>query len=254
MIQIPNYPINIIYSKNNQEYYDRNTPPGTEEFPDREAAEVAEDDMKYYSSEVAHYTIYVKKMVNYIGSTAIGQLLLGMLDPNVKVWIMPDPRLTNRAMTFPPPAGKEQNGIRIHINMEDWKKTFDDTLFHELVHALRISNKRFYNVSMYSENYPGVDEFLATQMTNIYRSYHGRKQLYPDYWTMEDQWSNKGDIYSSLIEEPMTIIVLKYFLDSEEFAKKVAHLKRPSYNPFRDYPILERMALGKIGGGKFVKF
>lgn len=193
-------------------------------------------------------------MVNYIGSTAIGQLLLTMLDPNVRIWITPDWRLTNRAMTFPPPAGKEHFGIRIAINMEDWKKDFDDTLFHELVHALRMSLKRYYNADMQSQNYPGIDEFLATQMTNIYRSYHGRKQLYPGYYTMEGVWSNKGDNYRELIDEPAVIPVIKYFLDTEEFAKKVALLKRPSYNPFRDYPVLARMSLGKIGGGSFLPY
>jgi hypothetical protein len=62
-----------------------------------------------------------------------------------------------------------------------------------------------------------------------------------------------------MIDTPLLIMALKYCLDQEAFVREISKLplNTPQFNPFRDYPILERKALGKMqqsgmSAGKFM--
>jgi hypothetical protein len=154
---------------------------------------------------------------------------------------------------------KQGGGVRIHFNPKDFKDTADDTLIHELTHALRRSTGRFNPRQLPIGDFTTTEEFLATQIQNIYRSSLYKTGLYELYKSTEGKFSDKGSIYSGFINDPFFIIALKYCMDFEPLARHAAQLPagHPAFNPFRDFPILERMALGKTqiqgyGAGQFV--
>ena len=270
MIQFLSYPIYIVYSRHTQESAD-GTAADFSVKGDRHMYEwmkttgkflmqIEEDSAPAYVKERTTYENTIRARLNQIHSTEIGRCIFHALNPTIKVWIHPNPNLFFQAVTYRPRTVKEGGGIRIQINPEDWVGTLDDTLVHELVHALRFSHNRIYPRQLSIGDYPTVEEFLATQISNTYRSLMGKTQLYGTYVEYTGKWASKGTIYSEFVESPLMIMALKYFLDKEPLASRVARLplKRPDFNPFRDYSILERMALNKIGfkgsrgAGKFM--
>jgi len=214
--------------------------------------EIVEDSAPAHRQEVVAYENIIRKQLDIIYNTEVGKCLLNLLNPQKKIWILPNPKLSSTAMTFPCKTVKEGGGIRIHFNPENWVGTEDDTLVHELTHALRFSYNRFYRKNILHDSYPDSEEFLATQISNVYRSSRGKSQLYGAYHYSEGYWSSKGSIYQAFVESPELIMALKFCLDYEELVSRIARLKHLEFNPFNDYPVLERMALSKVGGGKFM--
>lgn len=265
MIQFQNYPIYVVYSKHWQEdnpgmaadFYVK----GDDYMGDwvkttgRALTEINEDSAPAYRQEAEEYETFVKSQLDIIASTKIGQLLLSLLNQNVKIYIIPDPDLYAQAITTPIKSAKEGGGIRIHINPSDWRGVFDDTLFHELVHALRFSTKRYSPKEIFSkaEGFISSEEFLASQMANIYRSCRGKKQLYLSYTYTPGVFYVKGDIYWAIMNDAELVMALKHFLTHEAFAGMVAKYN-VDFNPFRDYAQIEKEALKLYGLNKFVNF
>jgi hypothetical protein len=183
-----------------------------------------------------------------------------MLNPDVPVYIMPDPNIRWVAWTSRILTAKQGGGIRIHINPEDFPGQDDDTLIHELTHALRRSTNRFHPVDGFSVgDFPTSEEFLATQVQNVFRSMKLRKGLYDVYNSTLGVFSDKGSIYKGFTEEPNFVGALEWCLKAEPLARHISRFpqNQPEFNPFRDFPILERMALGQgqmpgYGAGQFV--
>lgn len=219
--------------------------------------QITPDSAPAHIHERMAYENGVKASLARICGTPIGLWVIESIDRGSKVWIHPNPNLFYTAVTHPAKTVKEGGGIRIHINLEGWGDTLDDTLLHELLHAARFSQDK-YDPRPVDDEFPSSEEFLATQVSNIHRSFLGQPRFYARY-VDEHPTASKGTLYSTFVERPMLIMAIKFCLDHEPLAVRLARLPqhRPDFNPFRDYPVLERMALGKIqvgphGAGKFM--
>ncbi len=258
MIKYTPFPINIIYSFNSQEqanytaneFYAKGDKQMSEwmKATGRALREVTEDSAPIHSAARLQFEHTIKRELDRIARTEVGRLLFAGLNAAVPVWIMPDPDLfwaatTSRIMTV-----KEGGGIRIKINPDQFSGILDTTLVHELAHAVRRGHDRMYHFEFMRTEWPSVEEFIATQFENIYRSEQGNQKLLGQYLHVIGKYSSKGDIYRYFIEEPQMIQALKFCIDNEPMVKAITKLPagRPEYNPFRDYLILERMALGKL--------
>ncbi|HYJ90022.1 MAG TPA: hypothetical protein VEV84_01825 [Pyrinomonadaceae bacterium] len=210
--------------------------------------EIVEDSAPAYFQEAKDYENAIKQSLDKIFSTTIGKWLFTMLNPDVKVFILPNPYLKGQtAMTSRVLTAKQGGGIRISFNPKPWGNMADDALIHELTHALRRGTNRYTLVAgLPIGDFPSSEEFFAVQISNIYRSSLRKTGLYEEYYSGTAS-SDMGSIYSDFADTPASIVVLKYFLDFEPLARHLALLPigKPSYNPFRDFPILERKALGK---------
>lgn len=217
----------------------------------KEIVAIEEDSDPKYRQQILTFETTIRTQLDIIYNTNVGRDLLDLLNPHEKIWIVPDPDLKYNAMTGPATV-KGRGGIRLRINPDQWIGTLDDTLVHELIHALRFSHHRFERKYMVHESFPDSEEFIATQVANIYRSERGKKQLYGEYHYTEGIWARKGSIYQKFVENPELIMALKFCLDSEELVRRIALFKGIDFNPFKDYPVLNRMALDKSGAGEFM--
>jgi hypothetical protein len=201
----------------------------------------------------------VIQLLRLIGSTRIGKLLFDSLDKNEKYWIIPLDYLDRKecacaAYTFPG-APKERGGIRMYFNPTDFNrsakkwKSGDDVLFHELVHAYRMSSVGYDTVNAarsMNEN-EDTEEFFALQMQNIYLTQRKATRYYRTYKYLDSV--SKDRAYQSVASDSEVLMVLRYYLDSDDLAKAVARWMHPpeSFNLFRDHPVLERMYINQVG-------
>jgi hypothetical protein len=126
-----------------------------------------------------------------------------------------------------------------------WQYRFgsDDILLHEMVHAYRLA-QGFYDFIHRRYYYDrgeliNTEEFIATVLQNIYRATRGSLQFYR-YSSSGLSVAPKEDTYKYLSSEVELLQTLKLFLMYDPLAVKVARLTAPDFNPFRDYPGLER--------------
>ena len=192
-----------------------------------------------------------------ISVTTLGKMLLNGLKRSVQYWIVPLDAENERicqcgALTFPGKP-KEGGGIRIYFNPTDWKGPWpsaDDVLFHELVHAYRIARIGYaaQNKTPMSD-YDNGEEFVATQMQNMYLADRGSQLFYLSY---KRPWLNgsKDDAYAYYASSAEVPMAFRYFRDSEPLATGVSHWKAPAngFNPWRDQPIIERNYLKEVPG------
>ena len=270
MLQYKSYPIYIVFSSHNQdnvdglraEFYSKgdmhmynwmnnyNDPKA----PDyagtgRALMEIVDDSAPAYQQENAKYIDVIKRLLDNIHSTTVGQYLMVMLNPDVPIYIVPDPNLFWSATTSRILTAKQGGGIRIHINPDQFQEQADDTLCHELTHALRRSRNRFNLVKDFRVgDFPTLEEFLATQVQNVYRSMKYRRGLYDVYNSTIGVYSDKGSIYNGFVTDPKYIIALEWCIRTEPLVRHISRFQQnqPEFNPFRDFSILERMALGKM--------
>jgi len=192
-----------------------------------------------------------------IAVTTLGKMLLNGLKRSIKYWIVPLDAENERicqcgALTFPG-APKEGGGIRIYFNPTDWKGPWpsaDDVLFHELVHAYRIARIGYaaQNKTPMSD-YDNGEEFIATQMQNMYLADRNSQLFYLSY---KRPWlsGSKDDAYAYYASAAEVPMALRYFRDSEPLATGVSHWKAPpnGFNPWRDQQIIERNYLKEVPG------
>lgn len=277
MIQFQPYPIYIIYSRHSQMASERMAQEfrakgdkhmyGWMTWTGTSKMEIVEDSAPAHYAEARSFENSIRKELYVIAGTEVGRCLLNSFQSGTKVYIIPS--IVNKAITrvairvvgdtieIDPLGG---GGIRIGISPSDWPGTLDDTLVHELTHALRFAYDRMVHRTIGHPDFMDAEEFYATQISNVYRSSLGNTKLYGSYnQFQEGKWSSKGTIYSMFVENPLLIMALKYCLDEEALARKLSKFpqNKPEFNPFRDYQILERMALGKTqlqghGAGKFL--
>jgi hypothetical protein len=198
------------------------------------------------------YEDQVCKLLTKIASTRIGKLVFDSLNPKVKHWIVPLDYLDRTdcdcgAYEFPG-AADQGGGVRVYFNPADWRParwfSADDILFHELVHAYRDGRVGYDNLRWTPmREYKTAEEFLALHMQNVYLDNRGSPRFYRSYNSR--QAVSKGVAYSSLIGDAEALMAFRYFVDVEPLAKAVAGWKVPAdtFNPWRDYPVLERMYL-----------
>jgi NleD-like pathogen effector protein (putative zinc metallopeptidase) len=204
-----------------------------------------EDITPKYSGEIKAYEDQVRRLLGNINGTTIGQTLLRYIQNSPgksKVWIVPANWTVPKAITYG--YNFEGEGIRIHINPKSFGAEAEDTLFHELVHAKRYAWNEYYRNTFDSAEINGdfsssSEEFLATQLENVYHSTRGFSDSYSGY---NGGSKKKKEMYSYLAENVDLTIALKYFLDNDAFVKEVAEYKRAEYNPFRDFEQIRKAA------------
>jgi hypothetical protein len=197
----------------------------------------------------------VIEALQVIATTQIGRLLLGSLDQNIRYWIIPldaEGLATCKcgAFTFPG-APKEGGGIRVYYNPTDFNSpsrrwiSADDVLFHELVHAYRMGRWGYQavNAARPMANYQDSEEFVATQMQNVYLGARGSDHYYGSYPTMKR--TSKDSAYQAIARDREALGEFNYYVNTDSLMATVAGWMTPatSFNPFRD-----RGVLGRIGG------
>lgn len=287
MFQFNNFPVYVIYSRHRQQsvgplwnrYYNemdytrrnlfrgnilRNINKIAENNRLIEAVqewEIIEDLRPKYDGEINNYENEIRKLLTTISTIKIGQLILNSLNKGVKTWILPFPNdgIYN-AITWLA-SESEGGGVRIRFNPKDFNNAYvsegvsydarDETLLHELVHASRYSNGKFGHKPLISKDFLTSEEFLATQLENIYFSSRRRQKFYSLY---RGGYGTKDEVYKILTEDAELIMLLKHFLQTEPLAKQAATLITPHYNPFRDFKELEKNSLKHFGMDSFSDF
>lgn len=205
--------------------------------------------------EAVTYEKGVIEALNVIVTTQIGRLLLSVMDQNIRYSIHPRLKADGTgcrcgAFVFPG-APREGGGIRVYYNPTEYNDparrwiSRDDVLFHELVHAYRMGRWSYESVNNAAEmiNWDNSEEFVATQMQNVYLSQRGGDHFYRSYPGLER--ATKGTAYQTLTEDREALGQLNFLVNTDSVVGTVAGWSTPakSFNAFRD-----RNVLGRIGG------
>lgn len=199
------------------------------------------------------YEKRVSALLAYIRHTTTGRTLLAGLPRETRIWIIPvDSNAAHNKGTFgfadtSLMSGGLTEGVRIKFSPETWAYTAygqlpnsrpDEVLFHELVHAYRFTKRNLPAPKQVILNDGGnappngtsPEEFLATQMTNVYVSGKGGHVFTIDYDTSElgDQAAAEDTLRSF---KPYLETLAAFA--SDPLAKTVAKINT-GYNPFRD--------------------
>jgi hypothetical protein len=208
--------------------------------------QLMEDLDSKFAGEIKRYEHSIRRILTNISATRVGSILLNSFrtnPSNEKVWIIPanwtDP--TAKTLRFSVAQG---GGIRIHFNPTAFGRDAEPTLVHELVHAKRyvhnqFNSQEFDDKEVNQEFRSSSEEFLATQVENIYIA---SRKLSPKYSSYYGPPRDKRTMYNFFAERPDFPIAIKYFVDKDPMVKQMAGLKNPEYNPFRDLEQIRRAA------------
>jgi hypothetical protein len=191
------------------------------------------------SPEARAYEERVRVQLNYIAHTSVGKALFQSLDIGVPVYVTPYRGGDCNARTGQLTSDMRK-GIRVQYSPESWTYQAgghfpgyraDETLFHELVHASRLTHHGFEGLK-HGELHRMEDpeEFLAVLVSMMYRSERGAKKFNVDYTT--------GKLVSQLELEAFLASRREYLAELSDFmsdvlVKLVTPLQVP-FNPFRD--------------------
>lgn len=204
-----------------------------------------------YRQEVFEYENTVRKALEKIYSTEVGQCLLLSLNPKEKIYIIPNPFVKSLPMTEWSKTKNEGNGLRIRVNIDDML-FLDDTLVHELTHAVHYTHDRISKQLMYTGDYGSYEEFLCMQVMNVYRASLGLTRFYKqmtyemDHSTQTPKpvFAYKEEVYQDFIENGEYIQAFEYSLrNPADLPARLARLQHAKFNPFRDYQELNKKAL-----------
>ena len=177
-------------------------------------------------------------------SNPVGKMVIDQLDLiGEEVWIIPfEIGNTNdcgcAAFTFPgDPKARGGNRIyydpRWYASGNKWIGS-DDVLLHELVHAYRMARLGYFHLKEKPiNNFENGEEFLATQIQNVYLGYGGSSLFYKTYSPLTR--SPKTDVYDFISHNEGTLAAFRYFIDTERIARIISRWPAPQFNPFRDF-------------------
>jgi hypothetical protein len=223
--------------------------------------QVIEDLEPKYKKEIDEYESTIQQTLTTISHTSIGKALLDQCNHQKKIWIIPANWDNPTAKTEL--ATEEQGGgIRIMFNPKAFRNVFvgrgsvgsavEDTLFHELVHAMRYSQDRYFPRSLIKwEFHHNSEEFIAEQLANVYHSSRRESDFYGTYLGPD---KTKKEMYQYFVEDAELVMALKFFLTTEPLAKFAAHLRQPDFNPFRDYNEIEKRSLRHFDQDSFMDY
>lgn len=212
--------------------------------------QLEEDISPKYDAEIKAYEQTIVKLLKKIEKTQIGKMVLQRLGGTQKIWIIPA-NWTKPLATTTKWDDNQGGGIRIAFNPGAFTSAYisegksydasDETLCHELVHAMRYSQGTFGGQVITSGDFGNSEEFIATQIENIY---HSAVTTNPRavYSTYNGQYKTKKEMYGFFVENPELIRALKHFIDTEDVARQAALMPTPDYNPFRDHKKIEARA------------
>jgi len=160
----------------------------------------------------------------------------------------------------PDPTTPKGHAINIYFDVTDQENfttgagvpyqyySDDDRLFHELVHASRMTRLGFNGVNYTPmSDYRDVDEFLAVHMQNVYLGQRGNPRFYLNSGrgAFVNQPVSKGAAYSSFASDREVLATFRSLVETESLARTVASWTQPasSFNPWRDLPNL--LAMGR---------
>lgn len=224
--------------------------------------QLEEDISPKYDAEIKAYETTIVSLLKKISKTQIGKMVLSRLGASQKIWIIPA-NWTKPTATTQKWEDESGGGIRISFNPGAFKSVYlgpgkssdesDETLFHELVHAMRMSQGTFGGQAITTEYFVNSEEFIATQIENIYHSaVSGNPRAV--FSTYQGPYKTKKEMYDFFVEHPELIMALKHFIETEDVARQTALMSTPDYNPFRDYKKIEARALKELGINEFMKF
>ncbi|HEX2890780.1 hypothetical protein [Vineibacter terrae] len=184
--------------------------------------------------------------------TEIGKTLFGMLPKDLRIWIIPYDSMAQtsfgacNAITSQM-SSRLSDGVRILYSPETWAYSAcgrlpgyraDETLFHEMVHACRLARFGFEgnNHEPLRDN-KDHEEFLAVQMSNVYRSEGNAKTFNHAYMT--SKLGTQAEVERTL-SAPDFVKAIEGFLD-DPFVAAVAKINT-AFNPFRDIARLKAQA------------
>ena len=208
------------------------------------------------SPQAVHYEGRVRALLSYIRANTLGHCLLTLLRTggSLPIWVIPydSDQIEflgdgNANVTWAPQAYVGMRAVRVAYSFDmfiyaSWGKELgsraDEVLFHEMVHAYRHANPK---VRMKQEvtlpGYADHEEFLAHQMSNVYRSTRGAKKFNLDY--KKKAVATAAECEAALKSSNLLMDALALFLDSDPLTKAVARMKT-LYNPFADFERLKR--------------
>lgn len=209
------------------------------------------------SPQAVHYEGRVKGLLSYVKSNTLGRCVLDILrtEGSRPVWIVPydsqDIRWFgdgNAKVGRAPWPYVKKHAVLMKYSFDmftyttEWGKDpgsrADEVLFHELVHVCRFANPSVQ--VKYTPSLPGYEdheEFLAHQMSNVYRSMRGAKKFLVDY--KKKALGTAAECEAALRSSKPLMDVLADFLRNDPLSKRVAKLKTP-YNPFADFARLRQ--------------
>jgi hypothetical protein len=208
------------------------------------------------SPAAAHYEGRIRALLSYIGATTIGRCLLDTLRTKgtLPIWIIPyDSALVesmgagNANVTWAPQEYVGTRAVRVAYSFDffiysSWGKMpgsrADEVLFHEMVHAYRYASpliKKRNNDAL--PGYEDHEEFLAHQLSNVYRSMQGAKKFNLDY--KQKKVTTAAECEAALRSSKPLMDALALFLGSDPLTRAVANMKT-LYNPFADFERLRR--------------
>lgn len=211
-----------------------------------------------YKKEIADYENAVDRLLTTISHTSIGAKLLSMINQKTEIFIIPQMEV-GPARTIQMDAA-EGGGTRIYFSPAQWQNlsfslngivdSREETLLHELVHAMRGSNdslsyKNFYHAEFRKD----AEEFIAAQFENIYHAARRASDTYSGYYGIRRK---KNDMYEYFTEQPDLFLALAFFMQHEPLARFAAILIQPDYNPFRDFKRIEKKFLERYNIDKYV--
>ena len=224
--------------------------------------QLEEDISPKYDAAIKAYEQTIVSLLRKISKTQIGKMILSRLGGTQKIWIIPA-NWTNPTAKTQKWDDEQGGGIRISFNPGAFKSVYlgpgrttdesDETLLHEMVHAMRMSQGTFGGQVITSGDFGNSEEFIATQIENIYHSaVTGNPRTV--YSTYRGPYKTKKQMYDFFVEYPELIMALKHFIDTEDVARQAALIPTPDYNPFRDYKKIEARALKALGVKELMKF
>lgn len=190
---------------------------------------------------------YEKAVIGQIAavySNPIGKIVIEQLDLiGEEVWIIPMETESTKdcecgAMTFPGDP-KARGGYRIYYDPKwdlegnKWIGS-DDILLHELVHAFRMARVGYFNQKEKPlRDFENGEEFIATQVQNVYLGFGGSSFFYKTYSPLTR--ASKAEVYNYYTENEDILAAFRYFLDNDRLARIIARWPSPQFNPFRDF-------------------
>jgi hypothetical protein len=224
--------------------------------------QLEEDISPKYDAEIKAYEQTIVSLLKKILKTQIGKMVFGRLGGSQKIWIIPANWTTPKATTQKW-EDEQGGGIRISFNpgafnsidISPGKSTdeSDETLFHEMVHAMRMSQGTYGGQVITTNYFVNSEEFIATQIENIY---HSAVTANPRavFSTYNGPYKTKKEMYDFFVEHPELVMALKHFIETEDVARQAALMSTPDFNPFRDYKKIEARSLKAFGLKEFMKF
>lgn len=180
----------------------------------------------------------------HILPTEIGTALFKLLPKDMTIWIVRFDELAQESFGVcnaitSQMTSRLSDGVRILFSPETWAYTAcgklpgyraDETLLHEMVHAVRLARFGFEGTNheplrMNKDH----EEFLAVQMTNVYRSEKKAKTFNHAYMT--SALGTQAEVERTLASMDF-VTALESFSD-DPFVAAVAGINTP-FNPFRD--------------------